>query len=562
MFQSIQRYSSKDSGMLIQPALEIGESDDEYEKEANATADKVMRMTDDEEEKIPDPGADIKKMSDPSIKKMPVDKIRKMPSTAKGGITASPKVEQGISSAKGSGQSLNSDLQQEMGSKMGADFSGVKIHNDSNAAEMSSEIGAKAFTHGNDIYFNKAQYDPSSNKGKHLLAHELTHTVQQSDNIQKTDDPEKLGDLTEDQRKGIKAQTWGRIDDFSSFFNAATPIDKPELGTDVKILYGKIPEQLKPGFQRVCRALAGSKVILPNSQKDDYFPINTTVTLGLDFDFSTNLKGIELAEPDKTKYNGSKLAFRFTFFSGENGKEILIEDLGPMTLKAEKESQDDTLFNKYFILGTGNFKTAKEITLLIGAINGINESLLAAATTGGKITINRKPNHAGDEALYDINDHTITVYDVFYTLENSDVVFGDAKNGYTSGMSFTIIHELGHAIDWIPVKPLYDAYLSAYRIYEKEKTQDSQTKFLEAQTNYLNNAKSVSGTTFNKTTGKEEQTDPAPTSASPASPYGTTSWKESFAESFALYSSDPEKLKLIRPEHYTYFQSKYKLYPE
>ncbi len=176
------------SDIFIQPALEIGKEGDEYEKEADATADKVMRMKDDEEEikTMPDPGADIKKMPDPSIKKMPVEKIRKMPSNANAGMTASPKVEKGISSTKGNGHSLSPDIQQEMGSKMGADFSGVKIHNDSNAADMSSEIGAKAFTHGNDIYFNKGQYDPSSNKGKHLLAHELTHTVQQGDNIQKS----------------------------------------------------------------------------------------------------------------------------------------------------------------------------------------------------------------------------------------------------------------------------------------------------------------------------------------------------------------------------------------
>ncbi|MEM7036919.1 MAG: DUF4157 domain-containing protein, partial [Bacteroidota bacterium] len=69
------------------------------------------------------------------------------------------------------------------------DFSGVRIHADRNAAEMSSSIQAKAFTTGQDIFFNKGKYDPHSDSGKHLLAHELTHVVQQGGaDIQRDDD--------------------------------------------------------------------------------------------------------------------------------------------------------------------------------------------------------------------------------------------------------------------------------------------------------------------------------------------------------------------------------------
>ncbi|RNI33811.1 DUF4157 domain-containing protein [Hanamia caeni] len=64
-----------------------------------------------------------------------------------------------------------------MESSIGADFSGVRIHNNSAAAQLSDNLNAQAFTHGNDIYFNSGKYDTSSSEGKHLLAHELTHTV-------------------------------------------------------------------------------------------------------------------------------------------------------------------------------------------------------------------------------------------------------------------------------------------------------------------------------------------------------------------------------------------------
>ena len=68
---------------------------------------------------------------------------------------------------------------QEMNTSFGSDFSNVKIHNDSESADMNKELNAHAFTHGSDIYFNSGKYSPESKDGQHLLAHELTHTVQQ-----------------------------------------------------------------------------------------------------------------------------------------------------------------------------------------------------------------------------------------------------------------------------------------------------------------------------------------------------------------------------------------------
>ena len=89
---------------------------------------------------------------------------------------------------------------------MGADFSNVRIHDDSNAAQMSKDLNAQAFTHGNDIYFNSGKYDTSSSAGQHLLAHELTHTVQQgksfagssNDSIDKSDDSPSIQRIPDD----------------------------------------------------------------------------------------------------------------------------------------------------------------------------------------------------------------------------------------------------------------------------------------------------------------------------------------------------------------------------
>jgi len=168
-FQHIQRKDEPVTSTYIQPQLEIGNEDDEHEREANHLADKVMRMSEPEDEK--------KKMHTGTAA------IQRMSTGEQKGMVAPPKVEQGIYSSKGRGQNLQAETQQEMGSKIGADFSDVNVHTDGKAVQMSKDIGANAFTHGNDIYFNKGQYNPSSNEGKHLLAHELTHTVQQSEKV-------------------------------------------------------------------------------------------------------------------------------------------------------------------------------------------------------------------------------------------------------------------------------------------------------------------------------------------------------------------------------------------
>ncbi len=98
-------------------------------------------------------------------------------------FTASSSIENSLLASKGSGTPMSTAVQSEMESSFGIDFSSVRIHNNSSAIQMSKDLNAQAFTHGNDIYFNEGKYDTASTTGKHLLAHELTHTVQQGNGI-------------------------------------------------------------------------------------------------------------------------------------------------------------------------------------------------------------------------------------------------------------------------------------------------------------------------------------------------------------------------------------------
>ncbi|TVQ11345.1 MAG: DUF4157 domain-containing protein [Bacteroidetes bacterium] len=84
-----------------------------------------------------------------------------------------------IKNASGKGQPLPETTNERMSDSFGVDFSQVKIHKDTDAVQMSRQLGAQAFTHGSDIFFNAGKYNPESTQGQRLLAHELTHVVQQ-----------------------------------------------------------------------------------------------------------------------------------------------------------------------------------------------------------------------------------------------------------------------------------------------------------------------------------------------------------------------------------------------
>jgi hypothetical protein len=84
-----------------------------------------------------------------------------------------------INSARGTGSTLDTSTAESMGQQMDYDFSGVNVHTGSDADRLSRSIGAKAFTTGSDIFFKSGEYNPGSSAGQNLLAHELTHVVQQ-----------------------------------------------------------------------------------------------------------------------------------------------------------------------------------------------------------------------------------------------------------------------------------------------------------------------------------------------------------------------------------------------
>ena len=203
---------------FFQTKLSIGRSNDKYEREADRVADSIVNQksggpviqqkeissiqrlaTSAEEEKL---GTnDARMLKDKEIQEKP-DVQRKCAECEKeemglqkkeslendeeslqtkpdGPSSASPSLSGQIIHSSGKGKSLPSKTLNDMNSSFGVDFSSVNIHTDESAASMNKELGAQAFTHGSDIFFNKGKYNPESSAGRHLLAHELTHVVQQ-----------------------------------------------------------------------------------------------------------------------------------------------------------------------------------------------------------------------------------------------------------------------------------------------------------------------------------------------------------------------------------------------
>ena len=165
--------------------LKIGATNDHLEREADAVANSIMRM--------PESGLIQRKCTACDEE----EKIHRKPHTnfvqkkgAQGNRVASEPLSNQIRSSSGKGRAIPQPTRSFMENRFNADFSNINIHTGSEAAHMSQELGAKAFTVGNDIYFNSSQFLPGTHEGKHLLAHELAHTMQPAPFIQKQAQPQ------------------------------------------------------------------------------------------------------------------------------------------------------------------------------------------------------------------------------------------------------------------------------------------------------------------------------------------------------------------------------------
>lgn len=208
---------------LVQPKLVVGPPNDKYEQEADRVADQVMGMPepgglvspspavpapqtapglqrqlveseslpdlDDDEELVqtkalgPPPsisqilGADHQLQREPLDDLDDDDKLVQMKAAGAATAIASPTLATQL--GQGGGHPLPSSTRHFMETRFDHDFGGVRVHSDNQSAQLNRGLNAQAFTHGHHVYFGQGQYQPQTHSGQKLLAHELTHTIQQ-----------------------------------------------------------------------------------------------------------------------------------------------------------------------------------------------------------------------------------------------------------------------------------------------------------------------------------------------------------------------------------------------
>lgn len=155
----------------VQTKLTVSKPTDPLEREAEANASRVMRA---------EAPTQLQERTAPgAVSRAEQDEIQRFASAPE--ATVKPDVQ----SAATGGQPLSADVRSTMEPRMGADFSNVRIHNDEQAHSLSNHLSARAFTYRNHVFFARNEYQPGTSSGQHLLAHELTHTMQQSGDVQR-----------------------------------------------------------------------------------------------------------------------------------------------------------------------------------------------------------------------------------------------------------------------------------------------------------------------------------------------------------------------------------------
>ena len=191
---------------IVQAKLKLGPAGDKYEQEADRVAQQVVRASrqpDAQRESVDKGNLQAKPLADriSQVRRaylatagvqregMEEEELQASPKHGLEGGDVDTDVARSIESAKGGGAPLHDGVRSSMERGFGADFGGVRVHTGGQADALNRSLNAKAFTTGKDIFFGNGEYNPGSTGGQELIAHELTHTVQQGGaGVQRTEE--------------------------------------------------------------------------------------------------------------------------------------------------------------------------------------------------------------------------------------------------------------------------------------------------------------------------------------------------------------------------------------
>lgn len=202
----------------VQMKMAVNKPGDKFEQEADKMADKVMRMPapatgkdeklqrapeeklqkkeqdkiqkaaapEEKIQKAPQPEEKLQKKEDEKLQKAPAQEEKLQRKGGDGAPAVTSNVQSAIHNKTTGGQPMSADVRSFMEPRFNADFSNVRVHSDPESAGLSNQLSARAFTYQNHVFFSHDQYQPGTSEGKQLLAHELTHTIQQGHAVQRS----------------------------------------------------------------------------------------------------------------------------------------------------------------------------------------------------------------------------------------------------------------------------------------------------------------------------------------------------------------------------------------
>lgn len=264
--------SVKRNGM--QASMRVSSPQDPAEREAVSVADRVMKMQVPQNKVSCTPGGVYRLLMgneknrqsvqavSPSIQRF-TSVYRIISRRENNENVTSPEVHNDIRQNMSLGQPLPEQVRSDMEPRFNADFRNVKIHTGERSARMNDQLQARAFTVGNQIFFGKDQYNPNSLEGRSLLAHELTHTIQQGAAVQRSEAVSVRQQSTNVvQRLGVNdiiSYLAGRIRSFPGF-NLLTmvlgvnPFDMSRVTSTVQSVFQAVLDYL-PDKGTITRAL-------------------------------------------------------------------------------------------------------------------------------------------------------------------------------------------------------------------------------------------------------------------------------------------------------------------
>lgn len=495
------------------------------------------------------------------------EEIRSAPE-GKGGIP--PEVGDALRSP---GQPLDPGVREAFEPRFGHDFSQVRVHTGARAAESARALHARAYTSGQDIVFGPGRYDPGSRSGRTLIAHELAHTVQQGRHGRPALQlKSELEDLPENERKKVRIEAKGFAETtFDATFLGATGHPLP---AGLSVQFGaSVPAARHKGLTQVVGSLvtpaaAGGPVILP---KNTAFGM-AIAAAGAIFRF-TRVDRPTLAQAG----------------AANTPEIVLVEELGPFQQKPKTVwepggqpvglppaipmalPEESRLKVRDVLLKRGSGWKENDWEQVREAMNALPEPVLkqlagielrrlpvktceAAAVQAGTCD----PKRAAET---DAIGKTITFFDGAF-------VKSSTRYGTSPELHQFFIHEVGHLADFAPLGAAWKASKSGTRNLGPLRAARSRsgsawvrhTRKGKDLFQYTEIGGGATGGTFREAAvqdGLSLQGDKIVSGG--VTPYGDTSWRELFAESYALYYTDPDLLRAIRPKVFAYLE---KLYPK